>query len=194
MPLYAREYEIPGVMLLGARRLSDFRGDSEESWCRRDFAAIGIEADFVCDRIVRSTHAGTLRGLHCQAPPHAQARLLRCLRGAVYVATVDIRKGSSSYGRSCVVTLTADVGQQLFVPEGVLLGWLALEPHCDVLVKYSAPPMSASRCTVRWDSGGIPWPLTARPIVSARDAAGTPFREFLSPFGFDEPGQDFSVD
>ena len=182
MPLDVRELPLAGLLLIGPRRFTDLRGTFEESWSRRDYQAVGIDVDFVQDNHSVSTHAGTLRGMHFQAPPYAQGKLVRCTRGAIYDGAVDSRRGSSSYGGWYGVTLAPETGQQLFVPEGFLHGFLTLEPNTEVQYKCTAPYDAASDGTVRWDSLGITWPLQTQPILSPKDAAGSTFQELLSPF------------
>jgi len=176
--------DLDGVLTLQGRRFEDVRGHFEESWNRRAFQQAGIDADFVQDNHSISTQAGTLRGLHFQAPPHAQDKLVRCTRGAIFDVAVDIRRGSPSYGRWFGAELNPDEGKQLYIPRGFLHGFVTLLPDTEVQYKctdYYAPEADGS---VRWDSLGIDWPLTGAPVVSARDAAAIDFSEFRSPFAY----------
>lgn len=173
---------LPGVFLITPRRFRDDRGYFEETWNRAGLAAAGIEADFVQDNHSLSERAGTLRGLHFQAPPHAQAKLVRCSRGAVYDVAVDIRRGSPGFGRWFGVELSQENGRQLFIPRGFLHGFLTLTPGAEVQYKCTAFYAPAADGAVLWNSLGIGWPLDGAPVLSAKDAAAVPFGSFETPF------------
>lgn len=171
-----------GLLILENRRFEDSRGYFEESWNRQNFQKVGLDTDFVQDNHSMSIEAGTLRGLHFQAPPRAQDKLVRCTRGAIFDVAVDIRHGSATYGEWVGIDLTPANGRQLFIPKGFLHGFVTLEPHTEVQYKcsdYYAPDCDGS---VRWDSAGIGWPLKGNPILSTKDAAAIDFAEFQSPF------------
>lgn len=175
---------IEGVFILTPRRFGDDRGWFSEVWNRQTLAGAGIEADFVQDNHSMSRARGTLRGLHYQAPPHAQAKLVRCGAGAVWDVAVDARRGSPTYGQWVGVELSAANGRQLFVPEGCLHGFSTLTEGAEVLYKctdYYAPDADGS---VAWDSAalGIDWKLDALPELSAKDAAAPDFSAWASPF------------
>ncbi len=173
---------LPGVVILTPRRFEDARGFFSESWNRRRLAEHGIELDFVQDNHSLSHEAGTLRGLHFQAPPHAQDKLVRCGRGRLFDVAVDIRKGSPTYGRWFGIELSAENGRQLLIPRGFLHGFVTREPDTEILYKctdYYAPDCDGA---VRWDSCGIDWGLTGDPVLSDKDAAAPPLAEFDSPF------------
>ena len=145
-----------------------------------------IGADFVQDNHSLSWAAGTLRGLHFQAPPAAQAKLIRCGRGAIFDVAVDIRRGSSTYGRWEGYELTAENGHQLYVPVGFAHGFVTLEPDSEIVYKctdYYAPETEGA---VRWDSCGIDWPLSVDPILSDKDAIAPALADFDSPFIYGE--------
>jgi dTDP-4-dehydrorhamnose 3,5-epimerase len=174
--------DLPGVLLLTPRRFGDARGFFCETWNRRRFAEAGIEIDFVQDNQSLSAAAGTLRGLHYQAPPHAQAKLVRCGRGRLFDVAVDIRRGSPTYGQWAGAELSAENGKQLLVPAGFLHGFVTREPDTEILYKcsdYYAPDCDGA---VRWDSCGIDWGLDGAPVLSDKDAAAPPLPEFDSPF------------
>lgn len=148
--------------------------------------AVGMAFDFVQDNHSLSREAGTIRGLHFQAPPHAQDKLVRCTRGAILDVAVDIRVGSPTYGQWVKIELTATNGHQLLIPRGFLHGFVTLQPDSEVQYKcsdYYAPECDGS---VRWDSLGIDWGLTDAPVLSAKDATAMPFPDFQSPFVFDD--------
>ena len=178
---------LPGVLILTPRRFGDARGFFSESWNRRTLVAHGIELDFVQDNHSLSGAAGTIRGLHFQAPPHAQAKLVRCGRGRLFDVAVDVRRGSPTYGEWVGVELSAENGRQLLVPAGFLHGFVTREPETEILYKctdYYAPECDGA---VRWDSCGIDWGLTGEPVLSDKDAAAPTLAEFDSPFTWSAP-------
>lgn len=183
MPPRVSTTDLAGVLLVTPARHGDARGYLEESWSARDFGLAGIAVNFVQDNHSFSREAGTLRGLHCQAPPHAQDKLVRCTQGAIFDVVVDIRRRSPSFGCWAGFELSADNGHQLFVPKGFLHGFVTLMP--EVHVQYRCSDYYAPACdlAVRWNSLGIAWPLSDEPVLSQRDAVAVPFAEFASPFG-----------
>jgi dTDP-4-dehydrorhamnose 3,5-epimerase len=175
---------LPGVLLLEPRRFCDTRGFFSESWNREDLAAHGIEIDFVQDNHSLSTQAGTVRGLHFQSPPHAQAKLVRCGRGRLFDVAVDIRKGSPTYGQWVGHELSFVNGLQLLVPVGFLHGFVTREPDTEIIYKcsdYYAPDCDGA---VRFDDPdiGIDWNVSDDAILSEKDAAAPRLADFDSPF------------
>ncbi len=176
---------LPGVLVLTPARHGDARGFFSESWNRRLLAEHGIALEFVQDNQSLSVAENTLRGLHFQAPPHAQAKLVRCGRGRLYDVAVDIRRGSPSYGRWAGAELSAANGRQMLVPAGFLHGFVTREPDTEILYKcsdYYAPECDGA---VHWDSCGIDWGLTGDPVLSPKDAAAPPLAAFDSPFAWE---------
>ncbi len=182
MPISVTKTGLAGVLLLSPQRIHDHRGWFEESWSRRDFVDAGIETDFVQDNHSVSELAGTLRGFHCQLPPCAQDKLVRCTRGKILDVAVDFRRNSPTFGQWEAHELSADSGQQLFVPKGFLHGFLTLADSTHV--QYRCSDYYAPECeiTVAWNSLGIEWPIENPPILSVRDQEAKPFAEFESPF------------
>ena len=176
---------LPGVVILTPARFGDARGFFSESWNARRMAEAGLDIAFVQDNHSLSSATGTLRGLHFQAPPHAQGKLVRCGRGALWDVAVDIRRGSPTYGRSVGVELSAENGKQLWIPAGFLHGFVTLMPDTEVI--YKCTDHYAPECdgAVLWSSLGIDWPLSGDPLLSPKDAAATPFSDFTSPFSFE---------
>lgn len=174
---------LPGVLIIVPRRHGDSRGFFSESWNRRTLTQAGVELpEFVQDNHSLSASAGTLRGLHFQAPPHAQGKLVRCSRGRLFDVAVDIRKGSPTYGAWLGKELSFENGCQLWIPAGFLHGFLTLENDTEICYKctdHYAPECDGS---VAWDSLGIDWRLTGTPTLSAKDAEATRFADFESPF------------
>lgn len=173
---------LDGVMIMTPRRFRDDRGWFAETWNRRTLADHGIRLDFVQDNHSYSASAGTLRGLHYQAPPHAQAKLVSCTAGAVRDVAVDVRKGSPGYGTWVMTDLSAENGKQLLVPQGFLHGFLTLLPDSEVHYKCSDHYAPECDGAVRWDSLGIDWGLDVDPILSAKDEAAPMFEDWDSPF------------
>ncbi|MFD3191548.1 dTDP-4-dehydrorhamnose 3,5-epimerase [Sedimentitalea sp. HM32M-2] len=176
------ETPLAGVLILTPARHGDARGFFSESWNRRLLADHGITLDFVQDNHSLSGAVNTLRGLHFQSPPAAQAKLVRCGRGALFDVAVDIRRGSPTYGRWFGAELSAENGRQMLVPTGFLHGFVTRRPDTEILYKCSAYYAPDCDGAVHWDSCGIDWGLTAPPVLSERDAAAVPLAEFDSPF------------
>ncbi len=177
-----QETDLPGVLILTPARFGDDRGFFSESWNKKTLADLGVDVEFVQDNHSLSEKAGTLRGLHFQAPPSAQAKLVRCGRGSLYDVAVDIRKGSPTYGQWTGVELSFDNGKQLMIPAGFLHGFVTLEPQTEVVYKCSDSYDATADGSVAWDSVGIDWPLSGAPILSAKDKAAVALADFDSPF------------
>ncbi|WP_058287632.1 dTDP-4-dehydrorhamnose 3,5-epimerase [Leisingera aquaemixtae] len=176
------ETGLPGLKVLTPARFGDARGFFSESWNKRRLQEQGIDLEFVQDNHSLSVQAGTLRGLHFQAPPHAQDKLVRCGRGALFDVAVDIRKGSPAYGQWFGIELTAENGKQLLVPKGFLHGFLTRVAETEVIYKctdYYAPECDGA---VAWNSCGIDWGFEGRPLLSEKDAAAPRLADFDSPF------------
>ncbi|MEM6663813.1 MAG: dTDP-4-dehydrorhamnose 3,5-epimerase [Pseudomonadota bacterium] len=176
---------LPGVLRIVPTRFADDRGFFCETWNSRRMAEHGLQFDFVQDNHSFSADAGTVRGLHFQAPPHAQAKLVRVARGAVLDVAVDIRWGSPTYGRWVAVELTADTGEQLLIPHGFAHGFVTLQPRTEVLYKVDAFYNKASEGALRFDDPdlAVDWGIDpARAVLSTKDAAAGSFAGFQSPF------------
>lgn len=173
---------LPGVLILTPARHGDARGFFSESWNRARMAEAGLDVDFVQDNHSLSAKKGTLRGLHYQAPPNAQAKLVRCGKGALFDVAVDIRKGSPTYGEWVGVELSFDNGRQLLIPEGFLHGFVTLTDDCEIIYKCSDYYAPESDGAVRWDTCGIDWPFGGDPILSGKDADAVSFDKFDTPF------------
>lgn len=170
--LEARALALPELIELTPRRFADERGFFSEVWNEARFAAAGVTARFVQDNVSLSVTAGVLRGLHFQAAPHAQAKLVRVSRGAIFDVGVDIRRSSPTFGRWAAVVLSADRWNQLYIPEGFAHGFVTLEDNCEVSYKASALYSPQHDRAIRWNDPdiGIAWPPSAKPILSAKDA------------------------
>ena len=174
--------------LLKPRRFGDDRGWFTETYNRRAFHDVGLDTEFCQDNHAYSRAPWVLRGLHFQAPPHAQTKLVRCIRGAIWDVAVDIRRGSPTYGQWVAAELNADNGLQLFVPAGFAHGYLTLQP--DTEVEYKVNDFYAPDCDggLIWNDPTIalPWPLAgATPVLSDKDTRLPNLAEFDSPFVYD---------
>lgn len=180
--------EIPGVFFLKPRYFRDARGYFVETYNLRAVRAAGIATEFVQDNQAFSASRGTVRALHFQVPPHAQAKLVRVLRGSIHDVAVDLRAGSPSYGCWTAVTLTAQGGEQVFVPRGFAHGYCTLEADTEVAYKvddYYAPDCDRG---LIWNDPtlAIDWPVTAAAaVLSDKDRQLPRFADFASPFRYD---------
>ena len=172
--------------LLKPVRYRDVRGFFAETYSLKKFTELGVDTEFVQDNHSLSVDVGTLRGLHFQAPPHAQAKLVRCVRGAIFDVAVDIRRGSPTYRRWEGYELSAVNGHQLYIPVGFAHGFVTLEPDSDVVYKCSDYYAPDTEGAVRWDSCGIEWPMSGDPILSDKDAIATALSDFDTPFIYGE--------
>ena len=165
---------LPDVLLLKPKRFADARGWFEETWNAAAFERHNIDVTFVQDNQSLSRPVGTLRGLHFQRPPHAQAKLVRVAVGAVFDVAVDLRRSSPTYGQWVGATLTADGGEQLFVPRGFAHGFITRTPNTIVCYKVDAPyaPDSDSGVIFNDPDLRIDWGLPDEDVVlSKKDAA-----------------------
>ena len=170
----AQAFSVQGPLLVTVRRFGDHRGYFVETYSQPDFASLGIRDIFVQDNQSLSAAAGTLRGMHFQLPPRAQAKLVRVLKGAIRDIVVDIRSASPTFGHHVALDLSAEGGEQFYFPGGFAHGFVTLEPDTVVAYKVSdtyAPELDRG---FAWDDPdlALPWPdLTAAggPTLSAKD-------------------------
>jgi dTDP-4-dehydrorhamnose 3,5-epimerase len=177
--------ELPGAKLLTPRRFSDDRGFFSETYNKAQWAAQGVDTDFVHDNHSKSIQLGTLRGLHYQAPPYAQTKLVRVVSGAIRDVIVDVRIGSPSFGQHLAIELDSDTGAQLLVPIGFLHGFITLEPDTEVVYKVDAHYSAECDGAVLWNDPalGIDWGgAAATAVLSDKDRAAKRFEDFQSPF------------
>lgn len=176
------------LLMITPKRFDDHRGFFAETYSAGVLAEHGIKEQFVQDNHSLSAQADTVRGLHFQAPPHAQAKLVRCGRGTLLDVAVDIRKGSPTYGQWHGAELSFDNGRQLFIPTGFAHGFITRAPDTEIVYKcsdYYAPETEGS---LRFDDPdiGIDWGLDGTlPILSEKDAAAGSFVDFDSPFTYE---------
>jgi dTDP-4-dehydrorhamnose 3,5-epimerase len=181
----ATRLPVAGPVLVTPQRFGDHRGFFLESYSVRDFAALGIPDVFVQDNHSLSAVPGTIRGMHFQLPPHAQAKLVRVLRGAILDIAVDLRRSSPSYGRHVAVELTADNAQQLYIPVGFAHGFCTLAPDTEVAYKVTA--LYAPECDrgIAWDDPdlALPWPFDAAAVqLSDKDRRAPRLRDLPPAF------------
>jgi dTDP-4-dehydrorhamnose 3,5-epimerase len=169
--------------LIKPQVFQDNRGFFLETYSRKKFSETGIEANFVQDNHSLSVKKGVLRGLHFQAPPFAQAKLLRMTKGSVYDAIIDIRKDSSTFGKWEGFTLSAENFSMLFVPKGFLHGFMTLEDNTEFQYKCDNFYEPRSEGGIIWNDPtlNIDWPIKD-PILSERDVKWGKFEDFNSPF------------
>ena len=176
---------IPEVFLVKPLRRGDDRGFFVETYKAAALAELGVTHPFVQDNMSLSRVVGTLRGLHFQSPPHAQAKLVSVLQGRIYDVAVDVRKDSPTYGQHVGAELDAAEGWQIYVPAGFLHGFVTREP--DTIVQYKVSDVYAPDCDggVLWNDPdlGIDWGISAEQAqLSAKDAVAQRFADFKSPF------------
>jgi dTDP-4-dehydrorhamnose 3,5-epimerase len=167
-----RTFEIPGPVVIVPRKFGDARGFLSETYSDESFGAKVAPVRFVQENHSYSEHAGTIRGIHFQVPPHTQGKLVRAVRGAIFDVAIDLRAGSPSFGRHVAAELSAANWNQLWIPEGFGHGFCTLEPHTEVVYKLTAPYRPDSERGIAWDDPtlAIDWPLGERePSLSDRD-------------------------
>lgn len=176
------------VQLVETRRFGDARGWFSETYSQPKYAELGIDVSFVQDNQSYSASAGTVRGIHFQTAPHAQAKLVRCVRGSIIDYAVDLRRGSPTYGKVAFAELSAENGKQLFVPVGFGHAFVTLEPETEVAYKVSAVYDADCDGGVAWDdpSLAINWPLPpSGAVLSDKDKLLPKLSDFDSPFAYD---------
>lgn len=180
--------DIPEVRLLRPVKHGDHRGFFSETYSKQAFAAAGIDVDFVQDNHSLSVEVGTLRGLHFQVPPRAQAKLLRVVSGAVFDVAVDLRRGSPTYGRHVSAVISAEAWNQIFVPEGFAHGFCTLEPDTQVLYKVSDFYAPEAEQGLLWNDPalGIAWPPAAGAVLSERDRGWPGLRDLSRVFQYEQ--------
>ena len=162
--------EIDGVFEIEPKVFGDNRGWFYESYSKEEFSRLGINADFVQDNRSFSEKKGTLRGLHCQTEPKAQAKLVSCTRGAILDVAVDIRRGSPTFMKWISVELTAENKKMLFIPKGCLHGFVALTDNVELSYKVDDFYSPENDRSIRFDDPeiGVEWGVDA-PVLSEKD-------------------------
>jgi dTDP-4-dehydrorhamnose 3,5-epimerase len=168
---------IAGVVVIDIEPRRDERGAFARLHCPEEFAAAGHPFVPAQTSLSRNPRAFTLRGMHYQPAPHAEVKLVRCVRGRIFDVAIDLRPGSPTQRRWTAAELSADTARALLVPEGVAHGFLTLEPDTDVLYQISPMYQPGHEAGVRWDDPafGIDWP-SAPELISPRDAGYSDYR------------------
>ncbi len=180
---------IPDIRLITPKRFGDHRGFFEETYNHESFAGHGIETVFAQDNHSLSSAVGTVRGLHFQTPPRAQAKLVRCGRGRLFDVAVDIRKGSPTFGHWVGEELSFENGRMMFIPAGCAHGFMTLEPDTEIIYKCSDTYAPETEGAIRWDDPdiGINWPLDMVELqLSDRDKAAPFLRDIDIPFTIED--------
>ena len=169
---------LPGAYIVELEPVRDERGFFARSWDAEEFRRHGLAPHLSQCSVSWNDKAGTLRGMHYQAAPHGEAKLVRCTRGAIHDVIVDLRPESGTYTRWFGVELSADNRTALYIPEGLAHGFQTLRGDSEVFYQISVPYHAPSSRGVRWDDPafGIQWPATPQRILSQRDRAYPDFR------------------
>lgn len=181
--MIAETMAIAGILVLQPKKHGDARGFFSETFKASVLAEHGVTHGWAQDNHAMSARRGVLRGLHFQAPPSAQAKLLRVVRGAILDVAVDIRVGSPTFGRHVAVELSAENWRQLYVPAGMAHGYCTLSDESEVLYKTSAEYAPSTEGGLAWDDPdvAIAWPV-AEPLLNDRDRAWPRLKDLRSPF------------
>jgi dTDP-4-dehydrorhamnose 3,5-epimerase len=170
--------KLEGAFVVEPEPVSDERGVFARTWCRHEWERQGLSTELAQCSLSFSPKAGTVRGMHYQAPPYAEAKLVRCTRGRIYDVIVDLRPGSATFRQWTAVELHADDWRMVYVPEGCAHGFQTLTDGTEVFYQISTFHDPASERGVRWDDPafGIAWPEAPARLISARDRAFPDFR------------------
>jgi dTDP-4-dehydrorhamnose 3,5-epimerase len=172
------ETKLSGVFLIELERLEDVRGFFALTWSAEEFARRSLVSQLAECNISLNNRKGTLRGMHYQAHPHSQTKLVRCTMGAIYDVVIDLRAPSPTFKQWLGVELSANNHRMIYIPKGFAHGFQTLEDHSEVLYQMSYPYVPASSRGVRWDDPafGIHWPDGDR-IIIERDRAYPDFNQ-----------------
>ena len=181
-PVTFEETPLRGVFVIGLEPFSDERGFFARTWCQREFEEHGLDTGVAQCNVSFNARAGTLRGLHFQAAPHEEIKLVRCVAGAIFDVVVDLRPESPSFKRHYTITLSAQNRRALYIPTGFAHGFQTLEPNTEVAYQMSESYQPDFSRGVRWNDPafGIAWPETENRILNERDRTYPDFN-VLSP-------------
>ncbi|MFZ5917486.1 MAG: dTDP-4-dehydrorhamnose 3,5-epimerase [Chloroflexota bacterium] len=166
------ETRLKGAFVVQIKKIEDARGFFARAWCQKDFKAHGLDLHWVQANLAHSKKRGTLRGMHYQAAPYAEAKLMRCVRGAVFDVIIDLRPDSPTFKHWFGIELTADNRTMLYVPEGFAHGYQSLVDDTEVFYPVSQFYTPGAERGVRWNDPafGIEWPLVNGLILSDKDS------------------------
>ena len=171
------EQSLPGVYAIEVEPSADERGVFARTYDSEEYAAHGLDPGIAQQSTSWNPRAGTLRGMHFQQPPHAETKVVRCTRGAVYAVAIDLRRESASHCGWTTLELRADDRRAIYVPKGMAFGFQTIEDACELLYQMSVPFVPSHYAGVRWDDPafGVTWPERPR-VISDRDAAYPDYR------------------
>tara|TARA_B100000686_G_scaffold240887_1_gene249411 strand:- start:2618 stop:3148 length:531 start_codon:yes stop_codon:yes gene_type:complete len=170
------ETQLPGVFVIELERHEDDRGWFARTWCREEFAKHGLPVEMAQSSISHNARRGTLRGMHFQMAPHAEAKLIRCVAGAVHDVALDLRPDSPTFKQSFATELSVENGRALFLPEGIAHGFQTLADDSSLHYQMTVPYVAEASTGVHWNDPAfdLEWPV-AEPILSERDQAWPDF-------------------
>jgi len=176
--VFFRETKLPGAFVIELQKHEDERGFFARSWCHKEFEAHGLNPRMVQCNVSFNKVKGTLRGMHYQVPPCAEAKLVRCTRGAIYDVIVDLRRESSTYKQHFSEVLSSNNHKALFIPEGFAHGFQTLEDNSEVFYQMSEFYSPEHQRGLRYNDPAfeISWPIEAT-VISDRDRNYEDFRE-----------------
>ena len=179
MPFEFKRLEIPDVILIKTKVFEDERGFFMETYKKEEFEKVGIKGEFVQDNHSKSMY-GVLRGLHFQKEPYAQAKIVSCVRGAIYDVAVDLRKNSPTFGKYVSASLSEDNRYQLYIPRYCAHGFLVLSDAAEVIYKADNVYAPEHEGGLIWNDPdvAIPWP-NDNPILSPKDKKWPTLRELI---------------
>lgn len=174
------ETDISGVVVIEAEPAEDDRGTFARTYDRAEFSRRGLMSEIVESSISTNRRAGTLRGLHIQRAPHAEAKTARCVRGALYDVVVDLRRDSPTFGRWVGTRLSADDNLLVHIPEGCAHGFQTLEDDTHIVYDIAVPYAPDAVSGISWDdpSVAVNWPTVPPAIMSARDSAWPQLKDY----------------
>ena len=184
--VYVQDTALAGIKVVHAKKHGDHRGFFSEVHNKKALAEAGIDIEFVQDNHSLSAEKGTVRGLHFQAPPFAQDKLVRVVRGAVFDVAVDLRRGSATYGEHVGVVLSAEAWNQVYVPVGFAHGFMTLDPNTEVVYKVSDYYAPEHERGLLWNDPtlGIQWPIPeSLAVLSDKDRLHPKLTNLSTPFG-----------
>lgn len=166
------ETSLPGAYIIELEPVVDERGFFARTWCESEFLRHGLNAELKQCNLSLSKKNGTLRGMHYQSAPHQEAKLIRCIKGAIYDVIIDLRQNSTGYKRWIAVELNASDRLMLYVPEGFAHGFQTLEDNTEVFYQMSEFYVDQASRGIRWNDPqfDIEWPKTSMRIISGRDS------------------------
>lgn len=180
-----REQNIKGVLEIQLEPKGDERGYFMRTYDRELFAKHGLGGEWIQESESFSKEKGTVRGLHFQFPPYAETKVVRAGSGEIFFAFVDLRKGSSTFGKWGSVTLSAAKKNVIVIPPGVANGMCTLTADCTLLYKIDVPYLAESQGSIKWNDPdlGIAWPVKAPASISEKDKNSQSFKEFVAKYG-----------